>query len=94
MLKKRYHNKASEIPHNWRSCCVKLWEEDDVNYEGKEHTSTAFARISNIRSEAREPIHEIDEGDQTVYFYRPGWVKAINCDGGWVGVLVDGLMVH
>ena len=84
-LRKHYLREKECIPAGWIGKVVVLWEEDDAPVPDKEKTATAFKRISGC---IEKPLHTIDNGDEFISFYRGGWVKSINCEGGWVGVLV------
>lgn len=87
MIRPIYVTNPENIPENWEDHLVRLWVEDDIPTPDKETTESAFKRIAG---ETRgEPIHEIDQGDCSVYFYRGGWVKVISFDGGCVGILVQ-----
>jgi regulator of RNase E activity RraA len=90
MIKRLHISKGEDVPADWQERTVVLWEEDDAPVPDKERTDAAFRRIAG---RAGDPILTIDQGDQLVYFYWSGWVKAINCEGGWVGVLITGMVV-
>jgi len=88
-LKKLMVQQKDDIPKEWEKQLVILWVEDDAPVPDKESTLSAFMRITGMGAvEVERPIHEIDAGDAFFNFYRWGWVKAVTCDGGWVGVLV------
>jgi len=87
MFKKQNVTKQDDIGGDWRDWLVVLWEEDDAPVPDKERVYEAFCRISEIKHQ-QHPIYVIDEGDQFINFYRGGWVKAVSCEGGWVGVLL------
>ena len=86
MIKKLFVHDLNDIPVDWEQHLVKLWEEDDAPVPDKERTDAAFKRISGLGYD--RPIYEIDQGDQSIFLYRGGWAKAVNCEGGWVGVLI------
>lgn len=90
VIKRLHVSKGEDVPADWQERTVVLWEEDDAPVPDKERTDAAFRRIAG---RVGDPILTIDQGDQLVYFYRHGWVKTINYEGGWVGVLIKGAVV-
>lgn len=77
--------KESDVPVNYREYVLVVWEEDDVGYADKERTETAFNRLANRPGKL---VKTIDLGDEIIHFYNGGWIKAVNCEGGWVGVML------
>lgn len=88
MFKKQSVTCQGDIGDKWRDRLVVIWEGDDAPVPDKERVDSAFRRISGFSTGYHKPVLKVDEGDEFVYFYREGWVKAVDCEGGWVGVLL------
>lgn len=87
MIKKMLITKPGDVPDNWESHAVVLWEEDDVPISDKEKSPAAFNRITGIGNQ--QPVCLIETEDCITWFYRGGWIRQVHCEGSWVGVLVE-----
>ena len=85
--KKQRVRGPEDIDANWRDRCLVLWEEDDARPPDRERGPDALTRFSGMHKNHTDPVHVLDLSEESVMFYRGGWVLGHTCEGAWLGIM-------